>query len=532
TQTDETFIPTSNPTFSPTSSPTVSDRTFTPTVNPTFSPTESPIQGTSIPTYSSSFSPTTTPTTEDFTSSLPTFSPTNSPTSGVIESFSPTFTPTESPVAIAFPTTIPTVETDEPTSVETGEPTSTIPTQSPTYESNMSNATQSPTYEVIVDFPTVSPTYLTTIEFESTELFFWGDPSSAGIVLTEDVVIPQNVDELVVDASAGSFYTLTVLSDGTVGVAGVIDSVDTYRGHFGIPTLSLQQGANELQVIETVVVDGLEIAAPLFRRVFAGAESSSGSGEIHSMFIDVNGNVFATGNNLNGQLCLGDNDDRLLPELVTLPEPATDIAVGGNVFGCGSNSVGQIGIGDVLQSNIPDDNNGLSDVESISAGLDFALVKAGDGLFVMGSNEFGQLCVDTDSAALLSPSLLLDVNGDSVLAFEAGASSSYLLFDDGSVAACGLNDVGQLGDGSFDDKLRTTVIIPGGVVILRIDSGPSASSAFFAGDDENLYATGLNDRGQLGVGDTSTRDTPTTVEYTEPVGIIDITASSTHSLSR
>mmetsp|Transcript_3228 Transcript_3228/g.6164 ORF Transcript_3228/g.6164 Transcript_3228/m.6164 type:complete len:911 (+) Transcript_3228:156-2888(+) len=518
TQPDETFIPTSNPTFSPTFSPTGSDETFTPTVNPTFSPTEIPIEVTSVPTVSQSFSPTVSPTTEDFTSSSPTFIPTEAPTS---ENVDTTFTPTASPVSIAFPTTSPTAETDEPTG---------------------NIRTQSPTYVVVVDFPTISPTYLTTIQFESTELIFWGDPSSAGIVLTEDVVIPQNVDELVVDASAGSFYTLTVLSDGTVGVAGVIDSVDTYRGHFGIPTLSLQQGANELQVIETVVVDGLEITAPLFRRVIAGAESSSGSGEIHSMFIDVNGNVFATGNNLDGQLCLGDNDDRFIPELVTLPEPATDVAVGsdftliltesGSVFGCGSNRVGQIGIGDVLQSNVPDDNNGLSDVESISAGLDFALVKADDGLFVMGSNDFGQLCVDTESAALLSPSLLLDVSGESVLTFEAGASSSYLLFDDGSVAACGLNDVGQLGDGSFDDKLRTTVVIPGGVAILRIDSGPSASSAFFAGDDENLYATGLNDRGQLGLGDTTTRDTPTTVEFTEPVGIIDITASSTHSLLR
>jgi len=91
-------------------------------------------------------------------------------------------------------------------------------------------------------------------------------------------------------------------------------------------------------------------------------------------------------------------------------------------------------------------------------------------------------------------------------------------------SACGSNLFGQLGDGTNEDaSLGVEVILEED--ILALYSGPSSESVFFVGAEGNTYGTGLNDRGQLGVGDTQDRNLPTLVD----VPLLSISASSTHS---
>ena len=83
---------------------------------------------------------------------------------------------------------------------------------------------------------------------------------------------------------------------------------------------------------------------------------------------------------------------------------------------------------------------------------------------------------------------------------------------------------GQLGDGTNEDaSLGVEVILEEN--ILALYSGPSSESVFFVGTEGNTYGTGLNDRGQLGVGDTEDRNLPTLVD----VPLLSISASSTHT---
>lgn len=233
-------------------------------------------------------------------------------------------------------------------------------------------------------------------------LLYWGAVESIGEELNVDILTPEEADELVIDASAGTDYSLLILADGRAAAGGVISSIVDYTGHFGIDTGDLAVGLVELLIITTVVnLDGDEVPAPDFIRAVAGVETSDGNGEMHSLLIDEDGNVFTFGNNDQGQLCLGDESNRELPTQVDLSTPAIAAAIGrdftiiltedGEVFGCGSNVVGQLGLGpDIISVDeltiIVDIGD---DVRDVAAGFEFSMFVSDSGVYVTGQNEFG-----------------------------------------------------------------------------------------------------------------------------------------------
>ncbi|KAL7540809.1 hypothetical protein ACHAXR_010397 [Thalassiosira sp. AJA248-18] len=384
-----------------------------------------------------------------------------------------------------------------------------------------------------------------------------GAPESVGNEdLPSDADQPTDLNELVFDASAGSDYTLVILNDRTAAVAGYIEDSATYEGHFGIKGTDLTPGVNVLQRIEKVInSDGVTVDAPEFKQVVAGVGLDGPGKErekMHSVFIDMNGNVYATGYNNMGQLCLGNEDKSLLPKQIGLPpgERAVSVAVGGEftlvhtdsgkMYGCGTNAVGQLGLGvSVSKTDTPTLIADLSGVTSVSAGLDFSLIMAGDDIFVMGRNAVGQLCNDPlEKPAFFTPTKLSTTTAVSPVAMTAAFQSSYILFDNGSVRACGLNDVGQLGDGTSTNSITTSVDFSGITPlpdIVNVFAGPSAKSAFFeAAADGKLYGTGLNDRGQLGVGNKVNSNVPLEVNFSAdgdvPPGV-GVSASDSHTLA-
>lgn len=377
--------------------------------------------------------------------------------------------------------------------------------------------------------------------FTATALFVSGDPAAVGEELDGVLLVPSDANEVVIDASAGTGYTLIVLNDGLAAAGGIVS--DTYEGHMGLS--DAVEGVIELRPITTYTdLNGNELTEPpMMRSVHAGVETSVGSGLQHSIFIDEDGNVYASGYNGKGQLCLGDTDSRLTPFQIDLPEPAISAAVGGDftliltesgtVYGCGSNELGQLGLGpDIDSALLPNSGNDLADILSVSAGLNFALFRMEDGLFVTGDNKYGQLCVDPATEMLDTPSLIADVDGSKVTMFVAGYQSSYILFGkDGSVGACGLNDVGQLGDGKTDSGRRTEVIIPGKDPIIDLGVGASSNSAFFLSESA-IYATGLNDLGQLGIDDRDTTEVtlPTEVVWTENAFLFNVSPGDSQTL--
>ncbi|KAL9190639.1 hypothetical protein ACHAXT_000345 [Thalassiosira profunda] len=395
--------------------------------------------------------------------------------------------------------------------------------------------TLAPSESVTTESPTESPTKATEPS-EGNNFFLWGCPEAVGQV-NNDVLNPLFVDEDAVHASAGTEYSLIVLSDGTAMASGVVASLDLYSGHLGVS--SLFEGANEFQPILNVVDGDTTTAAPKFDKVLGGVEYEADSGIIHSVLLDRQGRAYSTGSNTKGQLCLSDNADRTVPERIPIQGRVVDVAIGaehtlllledGNVYGCGSNSRGQLGLGGVVEVASPALVDGIGRVSSVTAGHSHSIFFSEVGLFFTGSNEYRQLCADTQGEVLFSPQELTIDQGVAV-AVDAIKESSYILYEDGSVSGCGRNDHGQLGDGTNQDQFIVSVELDDHVVRL-LGAGPSAQSIFFVANDERVWATGLNDRGQLGVGDTNDRNIPAQVRFGSQVLLDSITAGHCHTLA-
>jgi len=529
-------------TTAPSASPTVFVESTSPTISPTLplaviettSPTAAVSESSNIPTV---LNGTMSPTVVNGTMSPTVMNGTMSPSVMLNGTLSPsvmlngTLSPTvilngtigpTSPATTAWPTM-------NPTAFEGGSrlPTVLNGTYAPTSNST-SNGTETGTNGT--DIP----------EGGGTEMYYWGSSGSIGEA-SDEILSPLSSGTQVVDLSAGPEYSLTVLADGSAQSAGFVESLDTYHGHLGIPQDQVT-GLNAFQPITSVFdaeTDSI-IDAPSFLLSFTGADTAETPGEIHSLLISEDGEAWAFGSNSKGELCLGDNEDRFLPQRIPIDGTVIGAALGsehtllllddGTMYGCGSNSRGQIGLNDIQDVSTPTLIEGLSDVTSMSAGLDFSLVKSDLGLYVMGSNEFGNLCIDNGAVDVTAPELISDVDVTIVSTFEAIQSSSYISFLDGSVGACGKNDVGQLGDGTNEDRVRTVIDpLPDDSPIRKLGVGPSSNSIFMVNDNGDTYATGLNDRGQLGVGDTDNRNTLTQVVIDTPA---QISAASTHTLAR
>lgn len=94
-------------------------------------------------------------------------------------------------------------------------------------------------------------------------------------------------------------------------------------------------------------------------------------------------------------------------------------------------------------------------------------------------------------------------------AIAVGWNHSLAAERDGSLRAWGANGSGQLGLGDTNNRARATRVAPG-TTRWRSLAGGSRHSCGIA-EDGSLYCWGVNVHGQLGVGDTADRDTPTRV---------------------
>jgi hypothetical protein len=176
----------------------------------------------------------------------------------------------------------------------------------------------------------------------------------------------------------------------------------------------------------------------------------------------------------------------------------------------------------------------LADVVEVAGGGGHTLARTADGaVWAWGRNDRGQVG-DGGNETRLSPVRVVGLDGVRIDTVVGGYFHSLALAADGTVWTWGNNDSGQLGDGTFDNRnlpariegLSGVAAVAGGGG--RNEFGPGGHTVALLADG-TLRAWGLNDAGQLGDGTTENRTRP--VEVHNLTGVMAIVAAGGYSMA-
>jgi alpha-tubulin suppressor-like RCC1 family protein len=197
------------------------------------------------------------------------------------------------------------------------------------------------------------------------------------------------------------------------------------------------------------------------------------AGIFHSLLLNYQGQVFSFGYGSFGLLGLGDNKERTIPTLIDTSKIGEIVAISvgdvhslllncqGQVFGFGKNDRGQLGL--EIKSRHDDhrnfptliENYEIGKILAISAGGEHSLILNSRGqVFSFGKNDRGQLGLG-DQIDRSIPTL---IDLPDIVAISAGGEHSLFLNSQGQVFGCGNGRWGRLGLGNNDDKLIPTLI--------------------------------------------------------------------------
>ena len=264
----------------------------------------------------------------------------------------------------------------------------------------------------------------------------------------------------------------------------------------------------------------------------------------HSLILTEDGELYGTGNNTSHQLGLVDPTMRntFVRIPVDIDKRISQIAAGsyhsliltedGELYGTGGNSRGQLGLGDdpsIRETFTKIPVPGGKRVTMIAAESNHSLIITEDGkLYVAGDNGAGQLGLGDDFDR--HTFTLVDIpEAKKVTQIAAGSQHSLIVTEDGELYGTGRNDDGQLGLADYIYRYSfTNATVDGGKRVSRIEAG-SYHSVILTNDGV-LYTAGWNHRGQLGLNDTSRRSTFTQVPLPEGKRVSRIVGGSYHSL--
>ena len=272
-------------------------------------------------------------------------------------------------------------------------------------------------------------------------------------------------------------------------------------------------------------------------------------GLAHTVGLSNSGQVYTWGLNNYGQLGDGTTDNKLTPTLVSFTglqsgETISDVFAGqlssfaltsnSRVYAWGRNNSGQLGDDSTVDKLTPtlisftDLQNGET-LRTIAAGIGHSLAVTSAGrVYAWGRNNSGQLG-DGTTVNKLTPTLIsfTDLqNGETIRDLAVGIighslndveviGHSLAVTTTGRLYAWGLNDYGQLGDGTTVNRSTPTLIsftgLGSGETIRNVAAGGEYSHAVTT--QGRVYSWGFNTNGQLGDGTTVSKNSPTLISF-------------------
>ena len=239
-------------------------------------------------------------------------------------------------------------------------------------------------------------------------------------------------------------------------------------------------------------------------------------GYSHTLIITNDDDLWSWGTNGFGQLCNGDREDRSKPQKTSFSN-ISKISAGsdhslfqndkGEIFACGYNHYGQCGLGHfdspqitpIIVPNVP------SNIVQFVCGSNQNLFLDSEGnVYSVGYNHYCQLGLGHNT----NQNVLNKIpNIPFIQTISCVGSSCYLIDFEGNLWSFGANNFGQLGHDA-GRIIPAPKIINTLINIQQISYG-SCGEHFFAKNSQNqIFATGGNEYGQLGTGDTRSLSIP------------------------
>ena len=293
------------------------------------------------------------------------------------------------------------------------------------------------------------------------------------------------------DIAVGGSHTVYIKSDGTLWAVG--------GNEFG----QLGDGTNENRLVPIKIGNDND-----WKSVTLGSNHQT-------LAIKTDGTLWTWGRNINGQLGDGTNINKNSPTKIGNDNDWKYVAAGrqhsiaiktdGTLWAWGSNSKGELGDGTNIDRNSPTKIGNDIDWQSIAAGYRYTMAIKKDGtLWTCGDNDSGQL---GNGKSNINTNILAQVgSSNDWLLISTRTITSSAIKKDGTLWTWGNNQQGQLGNGDVDNDVAIPTQIGTDTNWKQISSGTLNTSAIKT--DGTLWSWGINDYGQLGDGTYTQKNVP------------------------
>ncbi|KAH9261507.1 hypothetical protein BASA82_000063 [Batrachochytrium salamandrivorans] len=176
------------------------------------------------------------------------------------------------------------------------------------------------------------------------------------------------------------------------------------------------------------------------------------------------------------------------------------VAVGGKLYCAGDNYSGQLGTGNTTPQSAPTQVVGLAaeNIVSAACGLEHTCaVNAAGAVFCWGRDAYGQLGNPSITSNSSNPVQVVGIASGAASAW-AGLCDSFVLMQNGTVWAFGMDVYGVFGTGSTGNQLVPIVFGQGVSGVVEVCGGYYTTCVLLQNDQ--VKCTGSNAYGQLGVG--------------------------------
>ena len=261
-------------------------------------------------------------------------------------------------------------------------------------------------------------------------------------------------------------------------------------------------------------------------------------GSYFTVCVDHEGFIWSFGENNYGQLGTGNTTDFNVPQKVQNIPPVLSVSCGygytliitndSNLWSCGGNNFGQLCHGDT-EDRLKPQKTPFSNILKISTGWSHSLFQNNkEEIFACGHNLYGQCGLGHFNESQTTPSLIHNVPSN-IVHFVCGGGHSLFLDSEGNVFSVGFNEYGSLGLGHNTNKnvLKKISNIP----LIKIISCVGAS-CYLIDFEGNVWSFGNNDEGHLGHGDRSHINAPKTINTLKDIRQISNGSCGFHFLAK